>query len=68
MCLAASQARLLTLTSRKATCERNMSIDANRKLLLTREMSQLTRDYNSKLSQKQVVYYDDGKFNKINYE
>jgi len=67
MGLAVGQIQLLSLTRRKADCERGISAIALRKMALTREMSQLTRDYQSKISQKQVVYYANGKYNKINY-
>ena len=68
MGLAASQIQLLTLTRRKADCELGLSIDAMRKMQLTREMSQLTQEYNSKLSAKQVVYHADNKYNKVDYQ
>ena len=48
MGLAASQAMLLMLTSRKASCEYGISIDSMQKMALTREMSQLTNEYYSK--------------------
>ena len=67
MCLAAPNVHLLALTSRKGTIEKNLAIDAMRKMQLTNEMTKLSRDYNSKLNQKAVVYYDNAKYNKINY-
>ena len=67
MALAVSQARLLTLTARKADCEYGISIDSMRKMALTREQTELTREYNSKLQAKNISYYADGKYNKINY-
>ena len=67
MCLAAPNVHLLALTSRKGTIEKNLAIDAMRKMQLSSEMTKLSRDYNSKLNQKAVVYYDNGKYNKINY-
>lgn len=68
MGLAASQINLLTLTRRKASCELGISIDAMRKMQLTREMSQLTQEYNSKLSAKQVVYHADNSYHKVDYQ
>ena len=67
MALAASQARLLTLTERKADCELGISIRSMRKMALTREQSNLTKEYYSRLQSKTIAYYDNGKYNKINY-
>ena len=66
MGLACSQARLLTLTARKADCEYGISIDSMQKMALTREMSELSSEYYSKLKAKEVCYYANGKYNKIN--
>ena len=49
MGLACSQIRLLTLTARKADCEYGISIDSMRKMALSREQTQLSQEYNSKL-------------------
>lgn len=67
MGLAASQSRLLFLTARKADCEYNISINSMRKMQYTREMSQLSQEYNSRLSQKKLAFYENGQYNKINY-
>ena len=67
MGLACSQARLLTLTARKADCEYGISIDSMHKMALTREMSELSQDYYSKLQSKQISYFANGKYNKMNY-
>ena len=67
MGLACSQIRLLTLTARKADCEYGISVDSMRKMALTREQSQLSKEYQSKLKSKQVAYYSNGQYNKINY-
>lgn len=67
MGLACEQARLLTLTARKADCEYGLSIDSMRKMALTREMSELSQDYYSRLQAKQISYYANGKYNKMNY-
>ena len=55
MGLACSQIRLLTLTARKADCEYGISVDSMRKMALTREQSQLSKEYQSKLKSKQVA-------------
>lgn len=67
MGLAASQARLLTLTARKSDVELGISIDSMRKMALTREMSNLSAEYSSRLKSKQLSYYSNGEYNKINY-
>lgn len=66
MGLACSQARLLTLTARKADCEYGISIDSIHKMALSREMSELSSEYSSRLKAKQVCYYANGKYNQIN--
>ncbi len=67
MGLACSQARLLTLTARKADCEYGISIDSMHKMALTREMSELSQEYYSKLQSKQISYYKNGQYHKMNY-
>ena len=67
MGLACSQARLLTLTARKADCELGISIDSMHKMALTREMSQLSQEYYSRLQSKQISYYANGQYNQMNY-
>ena len=67
MGLASSNIRLLTLTARKADCEYGISVNSMEKMALTREQSALSREYQSKLQSKQIAYYADGKYNKINY-
>ncbi len=67
MGLACSNIRLLTLTARKADCEYGISVDSMRKMALTREQSALAREYNSKLQTKSIAYYNNGQYNKINY-
>lgn len=67
MGLACSQIRLLTLTARKADCEYGISIDSMEKMALSREQTQLSQEYNSKLKAKQISYFANGKYNKINY-
>ena len=68
MGLAASQVRLLGLTARKADCELAISLNSMRKMALTREMTELSREYNSRLQSKQVSYYANGQYNKVNYQ
>ena len=67
MGLACSQIRLLTLTARKADCEYGISINSMEKMALTREQSQLSKEYQSKLQSKEISYYANGQYNKINY-
>ena len=67
MGLACSNIRLLTLTARKADCEYGISVASMRKMAITREQSDLAREYNSKLQTKSIAYYDNGQYNKINY-
>ena len=68
MGLACSQVNLLMLTQRKADCELGLAIDAAEKMALTREQSALSREYASKLRQKQLVYSDaNGDFRKLTY-
>lgn len=67
MGLACSQIMLLTLTSRKADCEYGISIDSMQKMALSREMSELSSEYYSKLQSKNISYYHNGQYNKMNY-
>ena len=67
MGLAVSNIRLLTLTSRKADCEYNISINAMEKMALTREQSDLSTEYYAKLKSKNIAYYANGKYNKMDY-
>lgn len=68
MGLAASQARLLTLTARKADCEFSISRNSLEKMALTREQSNLSREYYSKLSAKKLAYYYNGRYRKLDYK
>lgn len=38
-----------------------------RKMALTREQSALSQEYYSKLQSKTISYYNNGQYNKINY-
>ena len=67
MGLACSQIRLLTLTARKADCEYGISIKSMEKMALTREQTQLSEEYRRKLNSKQISYYANGEYNKMNY-
>lgn len=67
MGLSIDNIRLLTLTRRKADLEYNISIDSMEKMALTREQSELSRQYYSKLKSKDIVYYADGQYNKMDY-
>lgn len=67
MGLAASNCRLLALTQRKADCQYGISINSMQKMALSREMSNLSQEYYSRLQSKQISFYNNGKYNKINY-
>ena len=68
MGLACSQARLLTLTARKADCEYGISVDSIHKMALTREMSELSQEYYSRLQSKQISFYHNSQYQKMNYQ
>ena len=67
MGLACSNIRLLTLTRRKADVEYGISIDSMQKMALSREQTQLSQEYYSKLQSKQISYYANSQYHKINY-
>lgn len=56
MGLAASQARLLTITARKADCEFASMTLSHQKLALSRDMENVSNDYQNALSQTKLVY------------
>ena len=56
MGLAASQARLLTITARKSDCEYESMILSHQKIALSREMSQLSAEYDDAIQQTKLVY------------
>ena len=56
MGLAASQARLLTITARKSDCEfQSMSL-SHQKIALSRDMEKVSQDYQRALNQTKLVY------------
>ncbi len=58
MGLAASQARFLAITSRKADCEyRSMQI-AQDKLSVTRDLAQISEDYQNAINQTKLLWQD----------
>lgn len=67
MGLACSQIRLLTLTQRKGDVELGISLDSIEKMALTREQSQLSKEYYSKLQSKKISYYANGQYQKMDY-
>jgi len=68
MGLAVGQVQLLALTRRKADIEGDIAILSMRKMNMARQMTQLTQQYNAELnSRKNVVYYANGKYNKVDY-
>ena len=67
MGLAASQARLLTLTRRKGDVEYRIAINTMHKTRLTSEQTELSQEYYSKLRSAQIAFYANGQYNKMNY-
>ena len=69
MGLAASQVRLLTLTSDKLYLEKQISVNTNRKMALTSEMSRLAFEKNRRLNQYEYqVSTLDGGMQEISYQ
>lgn len=60
MGLAASQARFLAITSRKANCEFQSMQIAQNKLSITRELAQVSDDYQNALNKTTLVWDYDG--------
>ncbi len=60
MGLAASQARFLAITARKANCEFQSMQIAQEKLSLTRELEKATEEYQLALNQTKLVWDPDG--------
>ena len=56
MGLAASQARLLTITARKADCEFESMALSHQKLALSRDMERVSTEYQNALTQTKLVY------------
>ena len=67
MGLAASQSRYLFLTNRKGDVEYNISIDSMEKMALTRQQSELSKEYYAKLKAKTIAYYNNGQYNMMDY-
>ena len=60
MGLAASQARFLAITSRKANCEYNSMKIAQEKLSITRQLASATQEYQNSLNKTKLVWDYDG--------
>ena len=60
MGLAASQARFLAITSRKAYCEFQSMQIAQDKLSVTRDLAEISNDYQNALNQTKLVWDYDG--------
>ncbi len=60
MGLAASQARFLAITSRKANCEFNSMKIAQEKLSITRQLATATQEYQNSLNKTKLVWDLDG--------
>lgn len=56
MGLAAGQARLLTITGRKSDCEYASMKLSHQKIALSRELSDLSNEYQNSLNQTKLVY------------
>lgn len=56
MGLAASQARLLTITARKSDCEYKSMLLSHQKIALSREMSELSAEYDNSIQQTKLIY------------
>ena len=56
MGLAASQARLLTITTRKADCEYQSMRLSHQKIALSRDMTTLSNEYQNSLTKTKLVY------------
>jgi len=67
MSLGVNNVTLLTLTARKADCELGISLDAAEKMALTRQQSELTREYYARLQGKNIAYYANGQYNAMDY-
>ena len=68
MGLACSQVRFLSLTSRKADLEYNISINSMEKMALAREQSNLSQEYYSKLKAQKICFFSNNQYQKINYQ
>ena len=60
MGLAASQARFLCLTARKADCEYKSTVLAQEKLNITNQMSQIANDYSQALNATKLMWCNPG--------
>ena len=67
MCFAISEIRLLTLTARKADCEYDISVNTMEKMALTRQQSELSKEYYAKLRSANIAYYANGQYNMMDY-
>ncbi len=56
MGLAASQARLLTITARKADCEFESMMLSHQKISLSRDMEKISNQYQKSLNDTKLVY------------
>ena len=56
MGLSASQARLLTITARKADCEYESMRLSHQKLALSRDMNNVSAEYQDAVNQTKLIY------------
>ncbi len=56
MGLSAGQARLLTITARKSDCEYQSMRLSHQKIALSRELADLSNEYQNSLDQTKLIY------------
>ncbi len=69
MGLSAAQARLLTITSRKSDCEFQSMRYSHEKIALSREMTDISNEYQNALNQTKLIYdfYGNGTGDMLSY-
>ena len=69
MGLAAQQARLLTITARKSDCEYQSMKLSHQKLAISRELEDVSNEYQNSLNQTKLMYdfYGNGQGEQLNY-
>lgn len=66
MGLSASQARLLTITARKSDCEYESMRLSHQKIALSRDMDQVSAEYQDAINQTKLIYDFYGNNSKVN--
>lgn len=67
MAFSIEQIQICMVTERKASCETQETILSSRKMALTAESTNLSRQYQAKLRSKDIAYYANGQYNKMSY-